>query len=340
MDLLAHHSRHQPAETSRIDLVQQRQRNREREAVLGVTRIESIAHRERVAGDVDCLRELLLGHVARVMTHQVFARHVQKARSRLLGVDAPFVERRTRADSGRNDRIEERDDVALVDQHVLSSRLVLEIGDLGEQSLVVLREWRLDPMLAQRECFAQERIAREHRVDAAEADAPSRHQRDPVKRNAFDGYDFSTLPVPVRLEIRAVDAIAGHLLDPLGLDARGDPTVQTRRIGELADHQPLRALAVDPRRRMQMKAHGARAEVRLVFVALQADVAEETGEERAMDPLVTHVNRFGVCLGCGVSLDALGIVLPALARRRQRRHVPSGLAQDLRELSVNVAPLA
>ena len=178
--LFADHPRHQPVEARRIDLVEERERYRQRDPVFRMTGLEAITQWQRIARDVHRLRKLRLRDVARVMPHQVFARQVQQRRILLLRLGPPFFERRAIGDAGRNDRIEECDDIALVDQHVLATCLVLEFSDVLEQRAIVFREWRVDSMLAWRQCFTQKHVAREHRIDRAEAHAPPCHQREAV----------------------------------------------------------------------------------------------------------------------------------------------------------------
>ena len=166
---------------------------------------------------------------------------------------------------------------------------MLEFGDFGEQPAIVFGERRGDPVLAGRQAFAQEDRARQHWLDRAEADAAARHQCQSVKGGALTRDHFAAHLVPVRFEVRTLDAVAGDALDPFRLDPRRAASVQAAGLGELAHHHPLRALLVDARTRMQVKADTARALVRLVFLGAAADVAQQSAQQCPMDAFEARV---------------------------------------------------
>ena len=64
------------------------------------------------------------------------------------------------------------------------------------------------------------------RVDPAVRHLAAGHQRDAVERHPLDGHRGALLGRPVRLAVRALHQVLGQRLDPLGLDASGDPPPQ------------------------------------------------------------------------------------------------------------------
>jgi hypothetical protein len=71
-----------------------------------------------------------------------------------------------------------------------------------------------------------------------------------------------------------------HLLDPLRLDLREAARVQAARLDQLGRHDPAAGLLRERGARPQMELDAARAEVMRIVVGLQADVAEQAGQQR------------------------------------------------------------
>ncbi len=235
-----------------------------------------------------------------------------------LGFLAPALERRPRVDARRQPLRVEVGDHRFVDQNVLAPRLVLELRDLVDEPAVVIEECAAGGERAGNERLADEDLARDAGVDAAIRHAAARDEREPVQLHAFARYDLCAFRVPVRLEIFARDAGPRDRLDPFGLDLRRAARVQARGFDELRRQHPFRRLLRETGPRMQMEADAPRTEIRLPFGILQADVAEESGQQRLVDRAVAR----------------------RIDRRRQLRiPFPALLRHLARELRMHVAPL-
>jgi hypothetical protein len=102
-----------------------------RKAVL--EREHHIRHRQR-------LREERLRHVCRRVAHQSLARHEQHGGILALGLGAPMLEARERMDVFGNALRVEGCQRLVVDEHILTPRLVLELGHVGDELAVVGQE--------------------------------------------------------------------------------------------------------------------------------------------------------------------------------------------------------
>jgi hypothetical protein len=90
----------------------------------------------------------------------------------------------------------------------------------------------------------------------------------------------------VRLEQLRLDHMAGNLRQPLRLD-RGDAApVKPSRIDQFGGHDPAAGFLRQIDARMAIKANATRTEVPLVVVALDADVAEQPGQQRQVELVV------------------------------------------------------
>ena len=99
--LVANHARHEPRQRRLVDLVQQRQRHRQRQAVERVAGREPVLERQRAPAT--CSVSGNSASVTAGAAWRISASRVRKSRrgSRALGVAAPSLERRTRVDVGR-----------------------------------------------------------------------------------------------------------------------------------------------------------------------------------------------------------------------------------------------
>jgi len=222
-------------------------------------------------------------------------------------------------DAGRNARRVERVQRLVIDQHVLTARFVLELGDRCDQLPVMREKSALGRELAGDQRFAQEHLARGLGIDRAVGNAPPRHQGQPVQRDALGGNDFSARGVPLRIEVAAIEQRFGDLFDPLRLDPRRATRIQSRRVGQLGREHPFGAFPAHARPGMQEELEPARAQVVLVDLGATSDVRQEPREQRAMDNLVAG----------GVDLV-----------RKRIGPSPPELGDLLAELPVQIAPLA
>ena len=232
-DLLAHEAGNDPRKPRVVEAIEQREWHRERQAVERMARGEAVLDRQRGARDLDRFGEELGGDLGCRVAHQRLARQVQERRVALLGFAAPALERRRRRDLLRHALAVERGERLVVDQHVVPPRLVLELGDLGDEPPVVREERPRGRERAGHERLAHEHVVREGRVERGERYRPRRDEREAVERYALARDDLAALFVPDRVEPLARDAIAGRRLDPLRLHARRAARIQARRFDQL-----------------------------------------------------------------------------------------------------------
>ncbi len=198
-DLLANHSGHEPRQLCGIDLVEQGERDGQRQSVERMPRREAVLERQAHARHLQLLRIELVGDAGSAVTHQILARHEKQARIAALRVAAPALERSNRANVGGNARRVERVDRLFIDQHVLATSLVLQLRDVLQQ-LAVVGEERCDRRLrrpnACNQRLAQEHLARGRGVDGAERHATPRNQGEPVQRDTLRADRLHRAPHP------------------------------------------------------------------------------------------------------------------------------------------------
>ena len=312
--LFLQHAGHEPFGAARIDLVQAVERHGERHAIARRTGLEVIGQRHLDAGHRHALREQVGRDAGGFVAHQVVAREEQEARlARLLFVAIPALERGARVDALRHERIVEREDQFVVDEHVLAARLVLQLLDIRDELAVVREERQPGVELAFDERAADEQLPRARRVLLAEAHAPPRIDGQPVQRRALEGRDLRRLLLPMRLGKRTAQQMRPDLLQPLGFDLRDRARIQPARLDQLARHHPAPRFLQQRRPGPQIELDAARAEVIRLVVGFEADVAEQAGQERQM-----HL----------------------LERRLRFVQPPAVLAHHRQQLRMHVAPLA
>ena len=134
----------------------------------------------------------------------------------------------------------------------------------------------------------------------------------------------------MRVEVLALDEVHGQRLDPLRRDARNVARVETRCLDELRRHDPLRCRFAQNRTREDQEFDSPCAEIFVSVVALQADIAEQTREQRAMDLVRGR--------GCFIELHAelghqrseLAVDIAPFAQRRCDRKCSCSSSIDLR----------
>ena len=127
-----------------------------------------------VPADRERLREQLFGDLARGVAHQVLARQEQQRADRCASASARQRSNVASEWTSRGNALGvERGDRLVVDQHVLPARLVLELGDFGDERAGCARGTA--PRVLERagdERLADEDLARRRGIDRAE-----RHRR-------------------------------------------------------------------------------------------------------------------------------------------------------------------
>ena len=106
-----------------------------------MSRREAVLQWQSRARHIEKFRILLLGDVGSGVAHQRCARHEQALRLFRFRLDTPALECHRRIDVGGNALGVECVDRLVIDEHVLASGFVLELGDVGDE-LAVVREKR------------------------------------------------------------------------------------------------------------------------------------------------------------------------------------------------------
>ena len=187
-----------------------------------------------------------------------------------------------------------------------------------EHQLVVVREKVPAPGIFLADLAADQPLANKDftrflRIHRPEVNPLFRIDQHPVKRRTFEGNDLHRLLLPVRIEPAPLDQMCADLLQPLRFDARHAAGKEPGRFGDLGGGDPLAGLLVERRSGMDQELHPACAEVMPRILGLASNVAEQAGEQCAVDRLV----------GCG------NLVL-----------LPLVFGGETVQLTVNVAPLA
>ena len=311
LHLVADHARNEPLATRRVDHVERVQRHRHRHAVARRTGVEQVVERERDAAGFERLRERVAAGARGLVAHQLVAIEIQQPRLAFRRVAIPGLEGRAARDRVGNARVAERDEQRVVDQHVGPTRLVLELLD-GRDLFPVVREKaygrrvarvvrRLLRLSAAATAFtmkhrldqslAKEDLPRMPRGDRRVVDASLSVDRQPVDGAALEHEDRRGLFLPVRVAVRRLQQVRADRLDPFGFDARDLPREELLRLDQFGGDDPARlaacrSLAGQRRARPDAEADAAGAEVLRVFFDLEADVAEQAGEQRLVDRVV------------------------------------------------------
>ena len=80
--------------------------------------------------------------------------------------------------------------------------------------------------------------------------------------------------------------MAGRALDPLGFDLRRAARIQARGLREFGRDRPLRLVLLQAGTGKDRELHPASAEVDVALLGFHADIAEQAGEQRAMQLLI------------------------------------------------------
>ena len=221
------------------------------------------------------------------MAHQVFARHQQRPRARrALLFLVPMLQPGATVHVGRQLGIVKGVDQFLVDQHVLTPGLVLQLLDLGNELGVGGQERQARFPFTGHKGLADEDLACADRVDAAKVHAPVVVDHDAVQRGALQRHHFGGLFLPVRVQQLLLEQMAGHLLYPLRFDVGNATAEQARGFDQLGADDPATRLLLQVRARMAVELDAACAQVGLVIVDLATDVAQHPREQRQMQLLV------------------------------------------------------
>ena len=280
-------------------------------------RFEAIGQREHSAAMLERLRKQVEGDFICAAAHELFAGEFEQARRFLLRILAPLLKAGHVNNIGRDCRVVEREHVVVVNQYILSPRLVFNVLDLADQLSVVTQELSMRIDFAGDQALTDKYLARFDRIDGTVMHAPTWVDDEAVQRHLLECHHLAALPLPVRLEMGARHQMSGKLLDPFRFDRRHRARIHARGFGELRRHHPFHPrgflLRVLLRTTRQLEFNAAGAEIVIALDALGADIADQAGEQRAMNV---------------IKLGRLAIQMHTLRR------------DQLAELRMHIAPLA
>ena len=300
--------RHLPGERRGVDLVERGEGYVDGDAVALVTGLEVIVHGQAERALLPDVRVVRAGDRVSALPHQHRGVEREQVRPTPPLLLPPGVEVRTAHHALADPGVVEVEQRVLVDHDPPPPRPVLELLGLL-QELPVGREERLPRVpLAVHERVPDEELARQDRVDLAEADQPVRRQRDAVQGDPLVAHHRGALARPVRFGVAALDQVLPQPFRPRRVDRSVLPAPQARGLDQLGGHHEVRlppgqAGAREDREpgtaRTQVlrqrpaaaaPSTGGRAPSRLRLL-LQADVREQAGQQRLVDPVVVRFVR-------------------------------------------------
>ena len=174
-DLVANHAGHQPVKARRIELIKQRQRHTQGDAIERMRGFKTIREIEIDLAHGNPPRELRLTDIGGRMAHQKLTRHVEQLGLGRLDLFAPLLEGRAVVYAGGHQRIIKLEQGLLIDQHIGTTRLVFEFANLCDQTLVMREKRRLGIEFTGGQPFADKHLACLDRIERAVMHAPPRY---------------------------------------------------------------------------------------------------------------------------------------------------------------------
>jgi len=198
----------------------------------------------------------------------------------------PFLESDAVAHICRNDLVVKGGNQRFIDQHVNPARLVLEVFDFAHQLVIEGEKWRAGIEFAPHQCVADKDFARLGRIDQRVVDAALAVDDQPIQSGAFGSRDLRAAFFPARLAPGFFQQMGTDALQPFRLYLCNATCVQARGIDQFGGHDPAPRLLDQAGTGPDVKLDTARAEkIRFVF-SLEADIAEQAGQQRGMQILV------------------------------------------------------
>ncbi len=306
-----------PVEAVRDHLVEHRERDVHRHAVRIAARLELVRQREAELALLPDVRVVGLGDAVRRVVDQHRLLEVEQVGLVAAGLLPPGVEVPGGDDVLRQAGVVEVEQGLVVHQDVAAAGPVLQLLDLVEQLAVLREEPVVGLPVALHQGGADEQLAAQLGFDPAVVDLPLGDDRQAVQRHLLVGQHRAGLLLPVRLAVGALDQVRGERLHPLRLDLRVDPGPQPGGLHQLGRHHPARRLLEQPRTREHREPGAARARVLALLHVEQAQVGEQAGQQRLVDPVgvrlgvvVRLVDGHAELLGDGAQLDVDVLPLP------------------------------
>jgi hypothetical protein len=217
---------------------------------------------------------------------------------------------------------------------------VLQRFDFQHQLLVVGIEapapFELVADFAADQRLADEQLARRRRVQRPEVHPPARIDDDTVQGNPLESDRLHRLLLPVRVEPAPLEQVRAHPLQPFRFDARDAARKQACRFADFSGDEPLAGLFLQCRSRMDQKLDAARTQVMRRLFRFAADVAEQAGEQCAMNRVVSRRQLVLVPLLLGDQRVQLAVDVPPLAHAQRGEEV---LMTRLDEFALRLAVL-
>ncbi len=207
-------------------------------------------------------------------------------------------------------------DQFFVHQHIRPARLVLQVLDLAHQPMVVTEKRRTRLPLAGHQRLADKNFPRGGRVHRPVVHPSPAVDRQAVERGTLQRHHLGALLFPVRFGLAASQQMRPERLQPLRLDAGDTARIQAGGLHQLGGHDPAPGFFLQARARVDPETDAACAQV-MPLLALEPDIAQQAGHERAVDRRVTRLQ-----IGRGIVW----------------RHRPAQRLHHLLELGMNVAP--
>ncbi len=142
----------------------------------------------------------LAGNAGRLVAHQFFARQQQQLGVDFGGLAVPGFKTEAAAHLGRQLLVVIGKNQLVIDQHILPTRLVLQVFHLFDQLLVGGQKRQPGVPLASHQRLADKNFARPSQVNPAVVDAPAAVNHDAIQRGALQRVDFGRFFLPMRVE--------------------------------------------------------------------------------------------------------------------------------------------
>ena len=214
------------------------------------------------------------------MTHELFARKPKYLGVLFFSRLQPYLKRFRGIDILRQLSIVESEDHFVVNEHIRTTGLVLEIFNFPHQPLIVVIKAQFAVEFAANECLANKEFTGKLRIMFGKGYSTLLINREAVKRSALQSHDLAAAFFPMRLAPGAANERPRRRFDPLGLDVCNAARKELRRFNDLARKDPSAALFGTYRSRPNPKFDAASSRIgRCPTVALDrlaSDIAEQS----------------------------------------------------------------
>ena len=329
-DQLGAQARDQPGEAVGLQLVQEEHRDPDGDAVGagaagGVAAgVELVAQLQSQTVVVEVLREGLDVHLLGRIGQQVLLSQVQQLRGLVALLLPPGVEVALGDDRGGQTGVEEGEELLIGGAQILASRAVLQLLDLLEALPVPAIEVMAGVPVSLDQGALDEQLAAVDGIHLGVEDLAVSDHRDAEERDLLGGHHSALAVAPARLRIGGLGQMRGQLFDPGRIHPSHHPGPEPGSLHQLGRHHPVMVLLEQPGAGEDGEPGAAGTLIVTVLGRVQADMAQQPGEQRLVDRIAVG----GRVLGQGGGLPPLGQI-PEL-----------GIAGDLGQLDHQILPFA